>query len=587
MGDIMKKMKELFEKNKNLVIGLVVLLICLIAAISYAFYQLILTQEDSNIITTKSGCFDIAFLDGDGVEMTNALPLSNAEGMEEEAYNFTIYNNCNGYAKYQINVEVMDTSNIPQKHIKVALDKARNIINKKPLVDTTVEGATHSYKLKTGWLEPEGEVTYDFRMWMDYATEIEDLPGINEGTIYSFSTKIVIIAVPDVEPNMLMVSEENPWNQSFLGSVFTRDDIASITFVDNKVLPGDELGYWDVSEAGDNSVIAWYKESATSNMYDIWIGAKGGVCANPDSSWLFSTIEMLESLDLTHFDVSFVTDASDMFYYTGVMTDLNLIGNLNEWDVSKVTQMNEMFYNFGRDTISFTLGDLSNWDVSNVINMKDMFYGVGYDSTVFTVGDLSNWDVGRVTNMAGMFSGAGKSSNIFTLGDLSEWNTSNVIQMERMFFCSGYNNSSFTMDFLKKWDVSNVTDMGQMLSSTGHSNPNFTLDLSNWDISSVSDMQYMFWATGIGNPNFILNLSNWDIRNVTNMNGMFNDTSTLVELRLDNWSEPVASKSSMFMNSNNRSAPDNMKIYVKDSAVESWIVTGTSFPSNAVVSIVP
>lgn len=488
------KIKDIFKNNNKtaLIITAVVLFLCVLMAISYALYQLTITQEDSNILTTSSGCFNILFTDGDGITLENTLPIPDDEGLEEDSYTFTIKNMCNNFAKYQINLEVMAYT-LAHNHVKVALDNTKSILTSKPPVETTVPTATDSYNLKEAWLMPDEEITYEFRFWMDYGTTKD------EGNNKSFTGKIVIIAVPEVEPGMLVVSENDcpEVNDPFLGSPspIERGNIETITFTNTNVVPGDATG-WSVSD--DNSVMAWYKAGVTTSMYDVWIGAKGGVYANPDSSFLFAGLKNLKSIDFTHFNES---------------TAINMIG---------------MFFETGENNVLFTLGDISGWNVSNVIDMAGMFAFAGASSAVFTLGSLSAWDVGSVTDMSNMFMSTGKSNNSFTLGNLS-----------------------------------------------------------NWNVTNVRDMSHMFDGTGKTNLNFVLNLSNWNITNVETMESMFENTSYLVELRLDKWNVPRAMNMNIFNNSNNRMAPDNLKIYVNDSKMETWIEYNSFPPSNTVVNIVP
>ena len=68
-------------------------------------------------------------------------------------------------------------------------------------------------------------------------------------------------------------------------------------------------------------------------------------------------------------------------------------GEINTWDVSSVTDMSEMFYS----TDSFN-GNISEWDVSGVTDMYKMFqYAESFNQ------DISAWDVSSVTNMERMF----------------------------------------------------------------------------------------------------------------------------------------------------------------------------------------
>ncbi|SVE17543.1 uncharacterized protein METZ01_LOCUS470397, partial [marine metagenome] len=67
--------------------------------------------------------------------------------------------------------------------------------------------------------------------------------------------------------------------------------------------------------------------------------------------------------------------------------------DISSWDVSSVTDMSQMFY----DAPLFNQ-DISLWDVSSVTDMSYMFYC----ASVFNQ-DISSWDVSSVTNMEEMF----------------------------------------------------------------------------------------------------------------------------------------------------------------------------------------
>jgi len=68
-------------------------------------------------------------------------------------------------------------------------------------------------------------------------------------------------------------------------------------------------------------------------------------------------------------------------------------GDISHWDVSSVTDMSRMF----EEASSFNQ-PLKNWDVSNVTNMAGMFSGASSFNQ-----PLNNWGVSNVTNMSYMF----------------------------------------------------------------------------------------------------------------------------------------------------------------------------------------
>ena len=526
------KLENFIKNNKRIVVALLLIVVTMLG-ISYGYWQSVKTQTGTNRGGTV--CFDLEFDETIGISLLNAIPMTDEKGLETTPYTFTITNMCTVYAVYQVNLESLIIESpetaINPKFIKAVLDYNNPyIVTDYKEVETTLVDADSSYKMITGGLATGDHVTYNLRIWLDYETELDDLPGISdEETEYAFRSKIVIIAVPEKERDVLAVSENDcpGVGEAFLGSpgAVKRGNIETITFTNTNIVPGDAIG-WSVS--ANDSVMAWYKAGTTGGMYDVWIGAVGGVSANADSSYLFAGMKNLKSIDFTYFDESTARNAVGMFFETG------------------------------EDNAAFTLGDLSGWNVSNITDMMGMFAFTGASSTVFTIGDLSGWDVSAVTDMSHMFISTGESSATFTLGNLNSWNVSKVRDMSYMFKNSGYSNVSFSLG-----------------------------NLSNWKVANVINMSHMFDGTGKSNPAFTLNLSNWDIKNVSLMEGMFKNTTYLTELRLDEWAVPAAMQIDMFDNSNNRTSPNHLKIYVKNSDMETWITTFTSMPSNAVVNIVP
>ena len=193
------------------------------------------------------------------------------------------------------------------------------------------------------------------------------------------------------------------------------------------------------------------------------------VYLNTDSSFMFSYLSSLTSLDLSNFNTSQVTDMQYMFDSMSNLTSLDL----SIFDTSNVTNMFCMF----SDMSNLTSLNLSNFDTSKVMDMSYMFGGMHS----LTALDLSNFDTSNVTSTFSMFSGM----HSLTTLNLSSFDTSQVTNMHDMF----YGMENLTTLNLSNFNTSNVIYMNSMFS--GMSNL-AALDLSSFDASKVRNMDSMF-----------------------------------------------------------------------------------------------
>ena len=112
--------------------------------------------------------------------------------------------------------------------------------------------------------------------------------------------------------------------------------IVSIAVLDNKTVPDNKVVEWDVSALGDGSVKGWLMTNSIDNTkYDLFIGGKGGVKANQNSSGLFYGFKALTSVDLTYLDTSQVTTMYAMFYNCENLQNINV----SAFDTTMVTDI--------------------------------------------------------------------------------------------------------------------------------------------------------------------------------------------------------------------------------------------------------
>ena len=259
-----------------------------------------------------------------------------------------------------------------------------------------------------------------------------------------------------------------------------------------------DKAYWDVSEKGDNSILAWTVNGNGSGTKKVYIASKGNIYANANASYMFSylgyasictataTITNISSLYTTN-----TTNMQGMFQYTGytAMTSLDLGSRFN---TSKVTNMNYMFQECGNKKMT-SLNLQGNFNTGVVTTMQAMFKQTGY--TAMTSLDLkSSFNTANVTNMNQMFMNCGytKLTSINLQGD---FNTAKVTNMGSMFNGTGYTLMT-GLNLGSKFNTAKVTDMSSMFANTGYTAMT-KLDLGDiFYTTAATNMTSMFNATG-------------------------------------------------------------------------------------------
>ena len=405
------------DKKKQLLlsIGLVLILVLMIIGISYAAFKFTGLGNKPNTITT--GAIMMEYEESTNtISMNNALPTTDATGKvrltEGEYFDFTIKSSIQGNTN--INWEIaaeditassakkMDGKNIKLYLTKLTGDKEEEVMAPKVYSATTSANTKTGrpsgvMSLATGTMSASETTNYRLRMYVD-----EDYNPQGDGGGLSFSVKInaygKVKEAPTGSKMKAYVTQADLNKENFTPpqTDFHTDDykskiISIITKKDN-IVPATAVESWDISEAGDGSVMAYVEDDGTGNStYKVTIGGKGGIIANESMISYFSYFKNMTSIDLSALDTSEVTNMIGMFSSCSSLTSLDV----SKFDTSQVTSMYGMFCWCS----SLTSLDVSNFDTSQVANMFAMFY----DCNKLTNLDVSNFDTSKVTDMGGMF----------------------------------------------------------------------------------------------------------------------------------------------------------------------------------------
>ena len=174
--------------DKKRIVIISIILIVLVIGGSFAYWQVSLVQTSTNNIATS--CFNLSLSESNPINLQSAFPIKDSEGKTLTPYEFTITNNCTTYAYYEVNLEVLNNTNLGSNFIKVELDdETPSLLSSKTVTTTTLSNASTSYKLKKAYMNASESKTYHLRLWIDENVTLED-----NVTEKEFSSKITIRA---------------------------------------------------------------------------------------------------------------------------------------------------------------------------------------------------------------------------------------------------------------------------------------------------------------------------------------------------------------------------------------------------------
>ena len=188
MGGSMKEKILNLKENKKAIVLFILILFMICIGISYAYWYLTHIQSGTNQVVTD--CFDIEFIEeSEAITLSKAYPMTDEEGSTLTPYTFKISNKCASYVSYQVNLEILNTTTLDSQYVKGMIDTNAKVLTENEVVQTTLENATTSYKLTTGYLDHNEERTHTFRLWIDENVGMDD-PVSNK----TFEGKITITA---------------------------------------------------------------------------------------------------------------------------------------------------------------------------------------------------------------------------------------------------------------------------------------------------------------------------------------------------------------------------------------------------------
>lgn len=178
MNNEKNKKSDIVAKILGIILGIV-----LVLGISYALYMVTIYGKKENRIVTGTLNLKLVETDEDNpqkytnIDINNAVPVTDKEGLASTPYTFTLQNVGNIDAKYTISLEVPTTSTLPSNTVKFALRRVDSLLESTPMLLSSVEISTSQsingeevvlYNLDEGVISIGESIDFRLNLWVDY-----------------------------------------------------------------------------------------------------------------------------------------------------------------------------------------------------------------------------------------------------------------------------------------------------------------------------------------------------------------------------------------------------------------------------------
>ena len=204
------------DERKRIAYSALLLSVLCIIGVSYAWFRLYLSQSENNRIASRT-CFSTTLTEKTSkIDLTEAVPESDENGLRETPFTFTLKNNCTGYIRAYITIDSAyrtstSTSYLKDNKIKVNISPTGTTLNPSSLLTDKelieLEGSRLGYSIIDVGLNSNEEKTFDLRVWMDSSTTVDE--GLNK----TWEGKIVVLTEAQ------NVGAPNGWNSAKDGTL--------------------------------------------------------------------------------------------------------------------------------------------------------------------------------------------------------------------------------------------------------------------------------------------------------------------------------------------------------------------------------
>ena len=161
-------------RDKNKIILVIILILISLIVLVGSSYALLTKSFKSKKLSMEVGTLKIDFAEGNAINMANAAPMTDSDGMKTTPYTFTITNSGDINVYYTVSNEEELSNTLDTSYLRMKLTGSDGYDSG---IKTVKELGTETYKLVDETLLATGKsVTYELRMWIsqDAGNDIQD-----------------------------------------------------------------------------------------------------------------------------------------------------------------------------------------------------------------------------------------------------------------------------------------------------------------------------------------------------------------------------------------------------------------------------
>ena len=175
-----KENKNIMEKNKKQVIAIALALVLLIGG-SYAWLSV--TLKGTKKVRIEAGTLSLVLDEGNAINVSDSVPMSDADGLATDAYTFSLQNNGNVTSEYTIYLDDASIDSADERFDDSALKYSlkKNDGASTTALLSTLQDDNGKRVLETGTIEAGTTNTYSLNLWIKDEATNDDVQTTTDG----------------------------------------------------------------------------------------------------------------------------------------------------------------------------------------------------------------------------------------------------------------------------------------------------------------------------------------------------------------------------------------------------------------------